>query len=564
MKKTILFATALFALGTMMAQTFVSTTPSNKKVILEEYTGVNCGYCPDGHKRANELVAANPGNAWAINIHQGGYAVRYTTQWGNALAGQTGLDGYPSGTVNRHVFSGSAMALGRGNWAAAANQILAQSSPVNVAARGTLDFATRQLTLEVEAYYTGNSNTPINMLNVAVLQDNIIGPQSGAAANPDYVVGSQYRHMHMLRDLVTGQWGDTISTTTEGTFVTRTYTYDVPMTISNEEMVLEDLSIIVFIAEGRAEILTGCEAQLSYANAQPKLSDLKATIVPNCEMEFGATAYLKNMSEGAITSAELTYGVAGNNSTYTWTGNIAPGAIEEIALPTIDGNFTSGTNYTLEVTLSGINGTAFNGNSRTVTLNKEVYYTPMDSLYFVLATDRFASETTFKIMSTDGTIILQGGPWTDGSSNNTTLREYAFLPPAEGCYILEVYDKYSDGINGGYGSGYFTLSNSQGRLFRNNGKFGAMAQYFFSVGDVAIDETEEAHFTIYPNPTHGQLNINSNQTIRQVKVYDINGRETMTVNGNVKSLNTESLNGGIYTIRIESENGTRIQKFVKL
>ena len=41
-------------------QTFVSTTPSNKNVILEEYTGTNCVFCPDGHKIAQQLVTANP------------------------------------------------------------------------------------------------------------------------------------------------------------------------------------------------------------------------------------------------------------------------------------------------------------------------------------------------------------------------------------------------------------------------------------------------------------------------------------------------------------------------
>jgi len=36
-------------------EVFVSKTPENRKVILEEYTGINCGYCPDGHKRADSL-----------------------------------------------------------------------------------------------------------------------------------------------------------------------------------------------------------------------------------------------------------------------------------------------------------------------------------------------------------------------------------------------------------------------------------------------------------------------------------------------------------------------------
>ena len=242
-------------------QPFVSKTPSNKNVILEEYTGVNCGYCPDGHRIANEIVAANPGRAWAINIHTGQYAVRYSTEWGEALAGQTGLTGYPSGTVNRHVFSGSSTALNRGKWTAAAAEIMAQPAPVNVAARCTIDRSTRVMTVEVEAYYTSNSSASYNYLNVAVLQNNILGPQSGGSNyNPSQMEGSQYRHMHMLRHLLSGQWGDMITKTSEGNLFSKKYTYTIPETISDEAMVLSDLEVVAFITESHQEILNGCKA----------------------------------------------------------------------------------------------------------------------------------------------------------------------------------------------------------------------------------------------------------------------------------------------------------------
>ena len=101
MKKTLLILVAAM-LTTMFASaqvtdTIVSMTPSNRNVVLEEYTGVNCQYCPDGHRRANELKAAYPDRVSVINIHQGSFANNtYTTQFGNALANQTGLEGYPN------------------------------------------------------------------------------------------------------------------------------------------------------------------------------------------------------------------------------------------------------------------------------------------------------------------------------------------------------------------------------------------------------------------------------------------------------------------------------------
>lgn len=550
----------------LFAQTFVSTEVANKNVILEEYTGINCGYCPDGHRIANQIIAAHPGRAWAINIHQGDFSANtYTTQWGNALANQTGLTGYPSGTVNRHVFSGSATALARNIWNSAVNQILAQVSPVNVAARATLDFNTRIMTIEVEAYYTADSSVPTNMLNVAILQNNILGPQSNAIANPAQVEGALYRHMHMLRDLVTGQWGETIDTTTQGTFVSRTYTYTVPQTISNEEMLLEDLEVIVFVAEGHQEILSGCQAEISYLNAAPKIAKVELNPSTDCDIQFNASVTLKNLSEVEITSVEFDYVFNNVNDTYTWTGSLQPAASTTIELPALGDNCVSGTNYSLNVTLAGINGTDFSGNSLTGTTHKDVYDVA-GPFEFVLATDKYASETSFKFKRPDGTILCQGGNF--NNANNVVVRRYTINPEA-GCYILEVYDQYGDGINSGYGAGYFQINDADGDLvFRNNGQFGDKAVYFLNVttngdGSVGIDDMAENNVSVYPNPVADVLNISFNGEIRYVEVYDLVGRMVQRIAGNVNQISTNEMETGIYVVRVATENGVHVQKIEK-
>lgn len=565
--RKILFVAAIMLLSSaLFAQTFVSTEVANKNVILEEYTGINCGYCPDGHRIANQIVAANPGRAWAINIHQGSFAANtYTTQWGNALANQTGLTGYPSGTVNRHVFSGSSTALGRGSWNSAVNQILAQTSPVNVAARASLDFNTRIMTIEVEAFYTANSSASTNMLNVAILQNNILGPQGGASANPAQVEGALYRHMHMLRDLVTGQWGETIDTTTQGTFVSRTYTYTVPQTISNEEMVLEDLEVIVFIAEGHQEILSGCQAEMSFLNAAPKIAKLELNSSADCDIQFNASIILKNLGEVEITSAEFDYVFNNVNDTYTWTGSVQPMASTTIELPVLGDNCVSGTNYSLNVTLSSINGADFSGNSLTGTAHKDVYDVA-GPFEFVLATDKYASETSFKFKRPDGTVLCQGGNFSD--ANNVVVRRYTINPEA-GCYILEVYDAYGDGINSGYGAGYFQINDADGDLvFRNNGQFGDKAVYYLNVttngdGSVGIDDLAETNVSVYPNPVADVLNISYNGEIRYVEVYDLVGRMVKHISGDVNQISTNEMETGIYVVRVATENGVHVQKIVK-
>ena len=73
MKKLLLcIFTLAFLIGN--AQTFVNTTPENKNVLLEEFTGISCGYCPDGHLIASQIHDANPNDVAIINIHAGGFA----------------------------------------------------------------------------------------------------------------------------------------------------------------------------------------------------------------------------------------------------------------------------------------------------------------------------------------------------------------------------------------------------------------------------------------------------------------------------------------------------------
>ncbi len=94
MMKRLLLSTSGVALTlSAFAQLPVSTTPQNRKVLLEEFTGIHCVWCPDGHKMANELKASKPAGSVVIaNIHTGGYAQPQTgepdfrTAEGNAIA----------------------------------------------------------------------------------------------------------------------------------------------------------------------------------------------------------------------------------------------------------------------------------------------------------------------------------------------------------------------------------------------------------------------------------------------------------------------------------------------
>ena len=476
---------------TLHAQTptFVSTTPSNKNVVLEEFTGKGCQYCPDGHRIGNELAANNPNKVFLINIHTGPYAngtPNYTTIFGAALANQTGISGYPAGTVNRHIFPNlnentNKTILNRSKWASAANTILGQTSYVNVAAQSTIDFDTRILTVNVEIYYTGNSPATIttNRLNVALLQDNILGPQTGMAANPTQVIGGQYNHQHMLRHLLTGQWGDTITTTTQGSFVTKQYTYTIPAHLNNITYELPDLEVIVFIAEGQQEIITGAKSSMAYVNSKPDMPRSKESETYNCENVRMEHTIRNLWNEQNITSLGFEYTYGGTTYPYEWEGNIAAGTTGTVLSPVFP--IVSGISLAVTARLVTVNGgEAPVQSSSALTFRKTVYKVSSNPVIFKFVTDKYASESSYKFFNDNGAVIKSEGPWADANDTISRIIELRFT--SEGCYKLEVYDEYGDGINSSqYGRGYLEILDTAGhRIAYNNGQFGAQANFYFN------------------------------------------------------------------------------------
>jgi len=61
-----LFLLLLFSPLIILSQTIVSTSPENKKAIVEESTGIHCGYCPEGHAILNTSSAQNPGQVLVV------------------------------------------------------------------------------------------------------------------------------------------------------------------------------------------------------------------------------------------------------------------------------------------------------------------------------------------------------------------------------------------------------------------------------------------------------------------------------------------------------------------
>lgn len=329
MKKLLLLAGCAVSMGAM-AQQWVATTPQPRNVILEEFTGVNCGYCPDGHRIANDLVKNNPNRVFLINIHAGSFAnpgsgqPDFRTAAGTAIDAAAGVTGYPSGSVNR---STSPWGQSRSAWTNLASGILSQTSPVNVAVKASVDMATRTITTEVEVYYTGNEANAKNFLTVALTQDDILGPQSDFGNYfPENWVNGQYRHNHVLRQMITpGNFGEQLDTTTSGKYYYRKYTTIIPENYINTKANLTKMNVVAFVAQGNNNILSGVEAPVTFDNAVKtdlKVTDL--TVKPDmCGTSVTPKVEVENMMDNYITSFSIAATVNGVTYNKTVTPNEA-------------------------------------------------------------------------------------------------------------------------------------------------------------------------------------------------------------------------------------------------
>ncbi len=355
----------------LSGQSIVGTSPTNKNIILEEMTGIYCGYCPDGHLKAQQLADANSGRVVIVNIHAGSYASPsasdpdFRTSWGNYVNGLFSISGYPTGAVNRRSFFGSVM-NNRSSWAGHAFTVMSETSPVNVGATANLDLGGRIASVNVEAYYTANGTGTVNNMHVILMQDNVPGPQSGGSTwNPNQVLpNGDYNHMHMFRHNLSPNAGDAITNTSSGSLYSNSYSYAMPNDYLGVALNIPDVHVAVFVSEGSSTgaIETGDYASLTFVTPTNALdmatsSGHFGSLTDYCAngSSFNPAFEAVNATPNTINSIEASYTINnGSPVTTTLTGlNLSNGQGTTINFPAVA--LAAGVNQ-LEYNIVQING----------------------------------------------------------------------------------------------------------------------------------------------------------------------------------------------------------------
>ena len=556
-----LFFALTFFIGAN-AQQYVSTEVENRNLLIEEFTGRDCPNCPAGHIISSDIIHTNEGHAWSIGIHTGYFAPTTYPNLNTDISAVlvdpyddvNGGLGYPAAVLNRST----EQAVGRGQWRDIAAEVLQQTAECNVAGHVVINPITRVATITTEVYYTANSNEDTNYLTIVMVQDSIIGQQAYANTNPEQYMGDDmYCHLHVLRDVVTEDWGDEIAPTTAGSLVTKTYEYTIPEIIGNPNGVEVDMDNIYFIAfvtekyQGIATrpILNVNKLSQNYSSGEaisPYMADIVVDEGIFCKNERTFKNYVRNIGSDEITSMkfEVSY-ESGETIEQEWNGNIASDQIERIDftfdIPVGENDFT--------FDIVEVNGEAFDY-SKTVTYKCDEWNTltlacvEETEVTIEILQDKYGNHTSWEFLSSDNTVLASDGPYMYLPNTDSELHTYTVTVRVGECYKFVIYDRYGNGLDGGY---YRILDDMGNVVVDGSVEFTDMTYSVLSVEPgVSLDETmTSSSLNVYPNPANDFVKLSKvNGQFSMVKIYNMMGMliDEIQVNSDEIEINISDYN----------------------
>lgn len=537
----------------------VSTTIEKKNILMEEFTGINCGNCPQGHAVAKMLGEARPDNAYLVAIHAGYYArpqsdqPDYRIAEGEAINNEFLVTSYPCAIINRHVFSGSSEQLPRSKWIKSSKEINTDQAPVNLHITSEYDHSTRELQVYVEGYYTLENNDEFNQLSVIFTQNNIQGYQSGSG------VGYEYMHQHMLRDFITPTWGDTIVAPRQGEYFTRAYTYQLPEKIGSADVDPSQIEVIAFVSKDKREILnvTGCAPVLKNIELDNKV-EITNPLLP-IGTRYGFNFFevkLHNKFNQPLTSAEFDITVNGDTQRVAWAGNVKANSSLLTSVKVDSYEIKEGNDY--EIKIVKANGLDIEPSS--ISGSFAAPLDAMEMLKFKFQTDLYADENRYIIKDADGTVVREFGPYTAGIKN--IVEESITLEPNT-IYCLEIADAWGDGIQ--EPKGYMKVYNAEDNSLvdQNLSIAGHGARSFFRTNiKSAIDAVETGeNLNIIYDKSSGCIVVTA-ETAVYAEIYNITGYRVNSVSGESGRADIAVYGKGIYIVKAVSGDITTTKKII--
>ena len=175
----------------------------DRKVLVEEFTGVRCVNCPAGASELDNLRGIYGDRLVVVSIHTGDFAPPFSdskfdfrTPEGDALEKKLGAPlGYPTAVINRKKFTGqTGLQVGRSLWAGLISAETKEASAVSFSLEKTYSSMTRQFQMTIKAVENVKDALKNVVFSAIITEDNIIDTQETPTGKR-----SDYKHRHVFR-----------------------------------------------------------------------------------------------------------------------------------------------------------------------------------------------------------------------------------------------------------------------------------------------------------------------------------------------------------------------------
>jgi hypothetical protein len=227
-----------------------------RKVLLEEFTGINCGNCPTAGDEAKRLKSVFGSKLVIMAVHEGGFArphdnqPDFRTESGKAIDQFFGVSaiGVPSGLVNRYNWEGSTYIPWR-RWYTVIDSLLKLPLEATINIRPAIN----NNNLSVAVSVTGVGQLPANnRLVVAITESKIIAYQKDYRLPPPSEIPN-FEHNYVFRGNINATWGEAVNLLPNQT-ITKNYSIQI-----NSEWKVENLHIIAYLYDGDTKSLRQVE-----------------------------------------------------------------------------------------------------------------------------------------------------------------------------------------------------------------------------------------------------------------------------------------------------------------
>lgn len=540
-----LFAAAfLLSSSVLTAQNIVSTRAQPQTHLLEGITGINCYYCAE---ELVEIRSLEPNYPFVFSqLHTSAFAqpqsgqLDFRNATADALGSLAAYNQLPVAMINRKNMgnlaqSAGSLALSLGNWEAALSQLDTVTAVVNLGLAADLDLSSRELNIVAESYYTADSPSDTNYLQLYILQDSVLSSQAGAAdLDPSNLnAAGQYWQRNVLRMELPIL---ALSQTSASSFRADSFQLNLPDSFQGVALDFSQVRILAVLTESeQGAALNAAQIRPSFSSPDPLSTEIvigqwAEPFASLCGTTASYELEIKNLGSTPIDSLEISYDLnlgqnSGSQQLY-FQPSLAPGYSQRVVVADIPDFLQANNN--IELSISQINGQA---NPNVDYANDVISQAPTfqsDSAVGQLRIvfDNYPEDVSWSLrdLSVDS-LILYG----DSIDAAAVSVQQNFEAVSGHCYEFIIQDAFGDGICCGYGLGYSTLEIG-GLTIDSSGSFAAQGGLRFSwqMGPTAVEQLMALEGKIYPNPSAGflQLELNSQEAgPAQLEVYNVLGQK---------------------------------------